>query len=291
MEKNEIELIKWIESGMNYKEGIDLVLELSDKKINSNQFKGRETRLRGKLTYELCKIAKVANYSNWKNYIEKYDKKKIFNSVKKSGGKKKELTKRVVNRENEPAKSDLTRNNEADENSELYGEKNDQYPIIIKRIMEEMASLYQKRTKLHLKMGNMDASNSKQIIRERFLLFEEIKQISERFIVLYLTKQKYLEDKKVPLESDIYKEIGPEKKDDEIVSIEKIKLIKKNLQTSISKNKKKIEKLKNNGNEKGITKTNSARIEILESKNLERIKKIEEIDYQLIKIELDAGQS
>ena len=61
-------VIDWIKSGMNYNDGIDLLVELS-KKVDIGFYIGRERSQASKLAYEICKAAKVADHVTWQDFI------------------------------------------------------------------------------------------------------------------------------------------------------------------------------------------------------------------------------
>ncbi len=63
------QVIDWIRSGMNYNDGINLLVELS-KKVDIGFYIGRERSQSDKLAYEICKAAKVADHVTWKQFIE-----------------------------------------------------------------------------------------------------------------------------------------------------------------------------------------------------------------------------
>ena len=153
--------------------------------------------------------------------------------------------------------------------------------------MNDMSELYQQRSLLHAKMVGMDDSNKRILVKERVKLLDQIKLISDRFIFLYQAKQNYLLDRKIPLESAIYPEETTKKEVNPIFqkNVGELKKQKKNLQTSNSKDQKKlglIEKATVNQIGKTIV---SAKGILIELRIRERIKMIEDIDYQLVNLE------
>ena len=73
MEEHKIKVIDWIKSGMSYNEGVNMVVQFSGRQGLLSQFAGKEHKLKDKLTYELCKVAGLANHTNWKLLIENVD--------------------------------------------------------------------------------------------------------------------------------------------------------------------------------------------------------------------------
>ena len=288
MEEHKIKVIAWIKSGMNYNEGVSLVIKLSGRPGLLAQFAGKENKLKDKLAYELCKVAGLANHTNWKLLIENvdyygsedFDQRLKCNSI------------RVAKKRSREADTDFRISlNEEGENE--YDEKviypglKDEYPVIIHRIMNDMSDLYQQRSLLHAKMVGMDDSNKRIRIKERVKLLDQIKQISDRFIFLYQAKQNYLLDRKIPQESVIYPEETTKKEVNPIVkkNVGELKKQKKNLQTSNSKDQKKLGLIeKANLNQIGKTIVSAKGI-LIELRIRERIKMIEDIDYQLVNLE------
>ncbi|MCX6237437.1 MAG: hypothetical protein NTY07_07765 [Bacteroidia bacterium] len=56
MQDNQNKVIDWIRSGMDYNEGIGLLVELTRKQLYSDQFTGREKSMADKLAYEIYKM-------------------------------------------------------------------------------------------------------------------------------------------------------------------------------------------------------------------------------------------
>ena len=69
MQNKKHEVTDWIRSGMDYNEGISLLISITQKQFYSSQFSGREQSLADKLAYEICKAAKVADHVTWKDFI------------------------------------------------------------------------------------------------------------------------------------------------------------------------------------------------------------------------------
>ena len=288
MEEHKVKVIDWIKSGMNYNEGISLVIKFSGRQGLLSQFAGKENKLKDKLAYELCKVAGLANHTNWKLLIENanYYGSEDFEQRLKSNPI------RITQKRFREAVTDfrVTLNeegdNEFDENS-IYPGLKDEYPVIIHRIMNDMSELYQQRNLLHGRMVGMDDSNKRILVKERVKLLDQIKQISDRFIFLYKTKQNYLQDRKIPEERVIYPEETTNKEVSPIFqkNVVELKKQKKNLQTSNSKDQKKLGLIeKANLNQIGKTKVSAKGI-LIELRIRERIKMIEDIDYQLVNLE------
>jgi len=288
MEEHKIKVIDWIKSGMNYQEGISLVIKLSGRQGLLSQFAGKENKLKDKLAYELCKVASLANHTNWRLFIENvdfygsedFDQQFKSNPIRLTPKRSREIETTFCEKLNEEGE------NEFDEKV-IYPGLKDEYPVIIHRIMNDMSELYQQRSLLHAKMVSMDDSNKRILVKERVKLLDQIKQISERFIFLYQAKQNYLLDRKIPEERVIYPEESTQKEDSLVFqkNVIELKKQKKNLQTSNSKDQKKLDLIdKANLNQFGKTIVSAKGI-LIELRIRERIKMIEDIDYQLVNLE------
>ena len=288
MEEHKIKVIDWIKSGMNYNDGVSLVIKLSGRQGLLSQFAGKENKQKDKLAYELCKVAGLANHTNWKLLIENvndygsedFEQRLKSNPIRLTQKRSREAVpdfRVTFNEEGE---------NEYDEKV-IYPGLKDEYPVIIHRIMNDMSDLYQQRSLLHAKMVGMDDSNKRILVKERVKLLDQIKQISDRFIFLYKTKQNYLQDRKIPEERVIYPEETTNKEVSPIFqkNVVELKKQKKNLQTSNSKDQKKLGLIdKTNLNQIGKTIVSAKGI-LIELRIRERIKMIEDIDYQLVNLE------
>ena len=288
MEEHKIKVIDWIKSGMNYFEGVSLVITLSGRQGLLSQFAGKENKLKDKLAYELCKVAGLANHINWKLLIENIDD---YGSDDFDQRLKSNQTRVAPRGSKEAIDVFRERRNEEDENE--FDEKiifpglKDEYPVIIHRIMNDMSDLYQQRSLLHGKMVSMDDSNKRIRIKERVKLLDHIKQISDRFIFLYEAKQKFLVDWKIPEESFIYPEESAPKDDNPVIQKNEVELKKqkKNLQTSNSKDQKKLGLIEKANLDQLGENPVSAKGILIELRIRERIKMIEDIDYQLVNLE------
>ena len=288
MEEHKIKVIDWIKSGMNYNDGVSMVIKFSGRQGLLRQFAGKENKLKDKLTYELCKVAGLANHTNWKLFIENVD----YYGSEDFEHRLKSNPVRITQKRFREAVTDfrVTLNeegeNEFDENS-IYPGLKDEYPVIIHRIMNDLSELYQQRSLLHGKMVAMDDSNKRNLVKERVKLLDQIKDISDRFIFLYQTKQKFLTDRKVPEERLIYPQESAQIEQSPVIvkNVVELKKQKKNLQTSNSKDQKKLGLLfKASTDDKGRNPASAKGI-LIELRIRERIKMIEDIDYQLVNLE------
>ena len=71
MNDNQLKVIRWIRSGMDFNSGLSLLVEMTNKQMYYNLFSGKDKALAEKLAYEICKAALLANHITWKNFIRK----------------------------------------------------------------------------------------------------------------------------------------------------------------------------------------------------------------------------
>ena len=71
MNDNQLKVITWIRSGMDFNIGLNLLVEMTNKQMYYNLFSGKDKALAEKLAYEICKAALLANHITWKDFIRK----------------------------------------------------------------------------------------------------------------------------------------------------------------------------------------------------------------------------
>jgi hypothetical protein len=294
MQDNQNKVIDWIRSGMDYNEGIGLLVDLTRKPIYSDQFTGREKSMTDKLAYEICKAAMVADYTNWKAFIQKVkdgseteiiegnhsltddfllvdlpeviageqDQEKVFNPA-------------TARTENAPSISD----SESLETKPLA-----QYPPVIRRSIHEYAALFQERSKLHTVMTDMPESNAESVCAKRAELFDLIKSISARLEILYEAKKAFDEKGIVPEENEVFPPVGKEEAEPDLASLDEVSLKKqkKNLQSSNSKDQTMLDYQSKERTEVKTPMPNSPKRAKIEMRIGERNKKIEEIETLLL---------
>ena len=291
MEDVKLKVVAWIKSGMNYNDGISLLIELTNKQSYSAMFMGREPTMKNKLPYEICKASQLADFTNWKVFIQKIknaspsattqfispQEKKLAQHYSRSfDASKVELS---VSIPNSPEEIDDSKNAEA-------------YPPVIQRVILETASLFQKRRALHLQMCHLPENNSTSVILLRADLFASIKSISERLKVLYDARQSFTEKNIIPDERELFESVAiPEKnlkskvqKLDAISTLgaSDLKKMKKNLQTLNSKDQSMLDFQSPNHTGQKMPLQNGPKRSKLETRISERIKLIEEIEIQIL---------
>ena len=297
MQENQIKVINWIRSGMDYAEGIGLLVELTNKQMISDQFNGREKSMADKLAYEICKAAKLADHVSWKDFIRKVKEENRIETVCKTEDLltdflNNKLPKLIPGKENKPKVSDLYSANtiETKETTETLETKPlTQYPSVIRRIIHEYARLFQERSKLHTVMTGMPGSNADSVCAKRAELFDLIKSISARLEILYETKKAFDEKGIIPEESFVFppdgkkeaKEAGPDMTSLDEASLKKYK---KNLQGGNSKDQIILDYQSRERAEIKKPMPSGPKRAKLEKRISERNKKIEEIETLLLKL-------
>jgi hypothetical protein len=221
MNDNQIKVINWIRSEMDYAKGIDLLVEFTKKPMYSDQFTGREKSMAGKLAYEICKVAKLADHVSWKDFIR---------SVQTGNSRDAKLASLIApkteqlptdfpeikmpefipGKENkqevfDPDSAATTETKETLETKPLA-----QCPPVIRRIIHEYAALFQERSKLHSVMTNMPESNADSVCAKRAELFDLIKSISARLEIIYEATKAFEEKGIVPEECSVFPTAGKE---------------------------------------------------------------------------------
>ena len=166
MNDNQLKVIGWIRSGMDFNSGLSLLVEMTNKQMYYNLFSGKDKALAEKLAYEICKAALLANHITWKDFIRKVRENEGFDIA----GNTKELPddfpdvilpEMLTGEENnpkicEPDSASLTEITEPEETIETNPLS--EYPPIIRRIIHEYAALFQERSKQHSVMtGDVNA--------------------------------------------------------------------------------------------------------------------------------------
>src|SRR5665647_3760293 len=184
MEDIKLKVVAWIKSGMNYNDGVTLLIELTNKQSYSAMFMGREQTMKNKLPYEICKASQLADFTNWKVFIQKIKNASPSATSQFISPAEKKLAQHY-SRSFDASKVELSVS-VPDSLEEVDDSKNaESYPPVIQRVILETASLFQKRRALHLQMCQLPENNSTSVILQRADFFDAIKSISERLKVLY----------------------------------------------------------------------------------------------------------
>lgn len=226
MNEKQDKVIAWIKAGMDYNSGIGLLTEISTKQGLTNGFPGKEKTFANKLAYEIMKASSLGDVTNWKRIIQ---------DIQSGNTPVVEIknTFTPIIRQELPVSSDLPDSDEIVVSKPLF-----EYPLIIRRVINDYAELFQERSKLHTTMAEMPESNADSICIKRAELFDVIKSISARLEELYTAKSEFEQKGIIPDETELYPTMKKEYSDTNLLpdlSVEDLKKHKKNLQSSNSK--------------------------------------------------------
>jgi hypothetical protein len=262
------QIIDWFNGPQDYDQGVDLLQEVSNKnKVIKKLLRRGETRdSLEKLVYELNKIA------GFKKIPER----------KAAAAKKTSKTKPVKTEKPGSGKID-----EQEQKFNLIGDKDiDSYPPETNRLVKEYSSLYNERGKKHGELKKLGDGNDQETIDKRKTFIDEIKTLSDRMEVLYKAFIDF-EENGTPVNPEILWPEGDqqsEQKDQvQTGSIEDLKTLKKNLQSSLTKDRNLllygIKTQPKNGNGKPMAA--GPKRTILEKRVVKKEKEITVIDQQI----------
>jgi len=291
MEDIKLKVVAWIKSGMNYNDGVTLLIELTNKQSYSAMFIGREPTMKNKLPYEICKASQLADFTNWKVFIQKIKNASPSATSQFISPAEKKLAQHY-SRSFDASKVELSVS-VPDSLEEVDDSKNaESYPPVIQRVILETASLFQKRRALHLQMCQLPENNSTSVILQRADFFASIKSISERLKVLYDARQSYTEKNILPDERILFESVAVPDNNlkNKVQKLETIstldaadlKKMKKNLQTLNSKDQSMLDFQSPNHTGQKMPLPNGPKRSKLETRISDRIKLIEEIEIQIL---------
>src|SRR5665647_2631939 len=173
MEDIKLKVVAWIKSGMNYNDGVTLLIELTNKQSYSAMFIGREPTMKNKLPYEICKASQLADFTNWKVFIQK-----IKNASPSA-------TSQFIS----PAEKKL-----AQHYSRSFDASKVELSVSVPDSLEEVD----------------DSKNAESYppVLQRADFFASIKSISERLKVLYDARQSYTEKNILPDERILFESVA-----------------------------------------------------------------------------------
>jgi len=293
MEDIKLKVVAWIKSGMNYNDGVTLLIELTNKQSYSAMFMGREPTMKNKLPYEICKASQLADFTNWKVFIQKIKNSSPSAASQFISPAEKKLAQHY-SRSFDATKVELAVSIPSSL-EEVDDSKNaETYPPVIQRVILETANLFQKRRALHLQMCQLPENNSTSVILLRADLFASVKSISERLKVLYDARQSFTEKNIIPDERVLFESVNvPEnnlknkiQKLDAISMLDtaNLKKMKKNLQTLNSKDQSMLDFQSPNHTGQKMPLPVGPKRSKLETRISDRIKLIEEIEIQILQL-------
>jgi hypothetical protein len=259
------QIIDWFNGPQDYDQGVDLLQEVSRKnKVIKKLSRRGETRDSvEKLIYELNKVA------GFKQIPER----------KAAAAQKTSKAKSVKPEDNDTRKSD-----EKEQKFNLIGDEDiNSYPPEVNRLVKEYSSLYMERGKKHNDFKKIGDGNDQVSIDNRKSIIDEIKRLSDRMEILYESFQSFEIDGK-QVDADSLWPADPGKTlVVQSVSIDELKTMKKNLQSSLTKDRNLLlygnKTQPKNGKEKPMP--TSPKRTILEKRVLKKEQEIASIEQQI----------
>ena len=242
MNAEQLEIVKWWQSGCDYQMGVMLLAKHCKNKVlvHTLMKPGKEKFEPAvkKLRYELPKSVGL----DWLK-------------MPVHEGKKEEQSAPV-----KPAApgGGLSENNRGEEKrAPLVSDKPlDQYPAIIRRIKYQYSDLYKQRSVKHKTMREVAEANSEHNIAKRAGLLADIKRISGEMDHLYRFIEEYEKNGTLPSEEIVWPPAPKRVSADLPVDVVQLRKLKKNLQTANTKDRNRLlyQQRTQSGNEKPMPK-------------------------------------
>ncbi len=235
MEDIKKQIIAWFNSPQDYGQGMDLLQRISRKnRVIGKLIKRGETRASfEKLVYELNKVAGLKRIPEPKAKLEAKLIRKPLPPLKHDvpDGHSQQPEKK------QEKKTNLTMN--------LAGKMKGDYSPEMQRVVKENSTLCLMRGKKHKALVNLTDDNSKETQDERVKLMNEIEAMTNRIEVLYKAWVAYNERKTEPDPDELWPEEGKKENENagnqdagnKDLSVDDLKNEKKNLQSSITKDR------------------------------------------------------
>jgi hypothetical protein len=231
MTENKQNAIAWIASGMDYNQGISLLIDITRKQGVYSQFSGNSKRLAPKLAYEICKASGLADARTWKE---------IIHNILSTHQGLMSVAPTLLKHEDSYAEKYVTDIPDAifklQNDQPLTWDNKKEYPPIIRRIIHQYAADFQERSRLHEVMTGMPESNTDAVCAARAEIFNCIKSLSVSLEGFYEAKQLYENEGILPDADRMFPPEGQTAEDPyENLTQDELKKCKKNLHNQISK--------------------------------------------------------
>ena len=238
------QIIDWFHGPQDFKSGLQLLKQVTkkDRLFDKLEHRGDTKSTFDKLVWELNKIAGLSHIperklsgakkkSGSQEFIPKAGQKESEETGVKSQGqtvKAKEGSSKKIKEPDSPEKVSLVK-----------GKDLLSYPKEVQRLVGEYSSLYMNRGKLHRELKKVGDSNDEESVARRKEVISMIGQDSDRMEMLFAQFDAW-EKNKVPID---VKKLWPDPVDKKLpgidpdLSIEQLKIMKKNLQSSLTKDR------------------------------------------------------
>jgi len=216
MENIKNEIVRWFNGPQDYNEGLRLLEKVSKKnKVISKLVRKGSTRSSvEKLTWELNKIAGLKTIPQARKPVYIKSKIPVIKVAKQDPEQEPNIIFNLI------GKNDI-----------------DDYPSAVRRLVREYSGKYMLRGKKHAELRRITEDNDPETVAKRKNLIDDIRVISDRLEMLYEAFKAYEDSGSVDVESvwpeDFKKPEAPKKK----LSVDELKILKKNIQSSITKDR------------------------------------------------------
>ena len=268
IEQNKQMVLDWIQSGCNYQQGTMLYSRLGKNNFLKRDFPDKFHKYQGKLLYELCKSVGIDHTT----VTEFIPVPSLIATV--SNPDPKDLKPLRINRSQLPVPEEMP---------EIFSEKHpEEYPPIIRRVISEYAQTFQERSKTHRIMCELPESNARSVKSKRAELFSIVKSLSDRLELLFQVREEYSKTGILPVASAVWPVPSTQPEPTLPDSLDELKRMKKNLQSSNSKDQNRLDYQSLKQAETKNPMPSGSKRQKLENHIKARIKLIEEIDYKII---------
>lgn len=276
MNQNQVEVLQWWHGGRDYQQGVMLLSKYGKNKVlvhtllkpGKERFGGR-----AKLEYEL---PKAVGLHRDKMPVLPEELKKLSNNEQS-----------ITNLQNQKTNIETGTSESEMQIYELkiLGKQLDQYPKIIRQIKYEYAEKYKQRSILHQQMRGVAPENTVENCKIRAGLLLAIKNLSGEMDFLHEFINEYVKTGKLPKEETVWPSAKEEKPAELPADIEELRKLKKNLQTSNSKDRNSILYQQKTKLEKERPMPAGPKRKRIEMRIAEREKEILKIDEKIFEIE------
>jgi len=219
------QIIDWFHGPQDYDQGMKLLQAVSKKNkiIGKMLKKGNTKSSMEKLVWELNKVAGLKKIPEPKTIV-----KKAFRP----------LAKQMPKQEKPEVSVEKKKDDEAGARFNLIG-KNEigSYPPVIQRLVRENSALYMLRGKKHSALKKLPEDNTQETVAKREQLAGEIKDISKRLDILFEAFHLFDTKKALPDENILWPAVKKEEQQKLSDNIDDLKLQKKNIQSSVTKDR------------------------------------------------------
>ncbi len=222
------QIIAWFNSPQDFDQGMELLKKVSKKhRIIGKLIKRGESRSSySKLVYELNKVAGLKKIPVPQVKIDNKLGNKVLPAL---GSDKKEIPPKTQKKDDTPKKETMN----------LAGKQKGDLSPVMQRVVKENSTLCMQRGKKHSALVKLSDDNSEETREKRLKLMDEIEKMTNRIEILFVAWTEYNKKKTEPDPAVLWPDEFEKKQGDitSEMSVEDMKREKKNLQSSITKDR------------------------------------------------------